>query len=98
MLEALDNDLQRVGVTIEQQKVKMVSCNFDGAAVMMGKHSGVATKLKERVGNYLVAIHYVAHCLELAVLDAVKEVPYLKTFQETVKEVFKYNFNVRDSR
>lgn len=74
MLEALDNGLERVGVTIEQQKVKMVGCNFDGAAVMMGKNSSVTTKLKERVGNYLVTIHCVAHCLKLAVLDTVKEV------------------------
>lgn len=34
----------------------------------------------------------VAHCLELAILDAVKEVPYLKIFQETVQAVFKYYY------
>ena len=56
---------------------------------MLGSKSSVAQKLKERVGNYLVPIHCVAHCLELAILDAVKEVPYLKTFQETVQAVFK---------
>lgn len=33
-------------------------------------------------------IHCVAHCLELAILDAVKEVP----FQETVQAVFKYYY------
>ena len=46
-------------------------------------------RLEERVGNYLVSILCAAHCLELTVLDAVKEVPYLTTFQETVKGTFK---------
>ena len=68
----------------------MVSCNFDGALVMLGSKSGVAQKLKERVSDYLMPILCVAHCLELAILDTVKEVPYLKTFQETVQAVFKY--------
>ena len=71
----------------------MVGCNFDGASVMLGSKSGVAQKLTERVGDYLVPIHCVAHCRELAILDAVKEVPYLKTFQETVQEV-KYSNNI----
>ena len=76
MLEAIDKGLERVGVNIEHQKKKMVGYNFDGASVMLAKKSGVAKTLKERVGNYLVSIHCVAHCLELPVLDAVKEVPY----------------------
>ena len=92
MLAAIDKGLERVGVSVEDQKKKMVGCNFDGASVMLGSKSGVAQKLKERVGNYLVPIHCVAHCLELAILDAVKEVPYLKTFQETVEAVFKYYY------
>lgn len=92
MLAAIDKGLERVGVSVEDQKKKMVGCNFDGASVMLGSKSGVAQKLKERVGNYLVPIHCVAHCLEIAILDAVKEVPYLKTFQETVQVVFKYYY------
>ena len=86
----IDKGLERVGVSVEDQKKKMVGCNFDGALVMLGSKSGVAQKLKERVSDYLVPILCVAHCLELAILDTVKEVPYLKTFQETVQAVFKY--------
>ena len=65
---------------------------------LLGSKSGVAQKLKERVGNYLVPIHCVAHCLELAILDAVKEVPYLKTFQEIVQAVFKYYYSPKKRR
>ena len=71
----------------------MVGCNFDGASVRLGKQFGVAKRLEERVGNYHVSIHCVAHCLEVAILDAVKEVPYLTTFQETVKGIFKYCYH-----
>lgn len=92
MLAAIDKGLERVEVSVEDQKKKMVGCNFDGASVKERSKSGVAQKLKERVGNYLVPIHCVAHCLELAILDAVKEVPYLNTFQETVQAVFKYYY------
>ena len=31
MLAAIDKGLKRVGVSVEDQKKKMVSCNFDGA-------------------------------------------------------------------
>ena len=57
MLAAIDKGLERVGVSVEDQKKKMVGCNFDGASVMLGSKSGVSQKLKERVGNYLVPIH-----------------------------------------
>ena len=92
MLTAIDKGLERVGASVEEQKKKMVGSNFDGASVMLVSKSGVAQKLKERVGDYLVPIHRVAHCLELAILDAVKEVQYLKTFQETVQAVLKYYY------
>lgn len=94
MLVAIDKGLGRVGVSVEDQKKKMVGCNFDGASIMLGSKSGVAEKLKERVGDYLVPIHCVAHCLELAILDAAKEVPYLKTFQA----VFKYYYSPKKRR
>lgn len=37
-------------------------------------------------------LHCVAHNLELAVLDAVKTVPYLETFHETIRQVFKFYY------
>ena len=54
----MDKGLDRVGVNVKHQKEKMVSCNFEGVAVMLAKQSGVAKKkLKDRLGNYLVSIH-----------------------------------------
>ena len=58
----MDKGLDRVGVNVKHQKEKMVSCNFEGVAVMLAKQSGVAKKkLKDRLGNYLVSIHQNEH-------------------------------------
>lgn len=55
----------------------MVSANFDGASVTMGSKTGVIAKIRQEVSNILQT-HCVAHKLELAILDAVKEMPILK--------------------
>lgn len=68
---------------------KLVSVNFDGAAVMMGKKTGVATKFAD-IAPHVIPMHCVAHKLELSVLDAVKQAKYLGKFEETVKGIFKF--------
>lgn len=71
---------------------KLVGCNFHGASVMMGKKSGVAVQIQGKVPHQIVVLHCVAHNLELGVLDAVKTIPYLTTFDETVRLVFKFYY------
>ena len=51
----------------------------DGAAVMVGRRSGVATQLKEH-NPEIVSLHCGAHRLALASSQAAQHVPYLKTF------------------
>ncbi|XP_015763634.1 PREDICTED: zinc finger protein 862-like [Acropora digitifera] len=92
VLGGIDKALSRVGVTVETQSKKMVGSNFDGASVMMGQKTGVATRLKERIGNHHVTTHCVAHNLELAIADAIKEVSHYSKFEETVKGIFKFYF------
>ena len=60
-------------------KQKLVGCNFDGASVMMGSKTGVAKRISELVVHNII-IFCVAHNLELAVVDAIKNVPYLQKF------------------
>lgn len=43
----MDKGLDRVGVNVKHQKEKMVSCNFEGVAVMLAKQSGVAKRKTE---------------------------------------------------
>lgn len=71
----------------ETLKKKLVGCNFDGASVMMGKKSGVAVQIQKKVPQPVVILHCVAHNL-----DAVKTVPYLETFHETIRQVFKFYY------
>lgn len=84
---AVTTSLETIDIDQETLKKKLVGCNFDGASVMMGKKSGVAVQIQKKVPQPVVILHCVAHNLELAVLDAVKTVPYLETFHETIRQV-----------
>lgn len=92
VLEGIERGLKSVGFGIEDLKKKVIGCNFDGAAVMLGKKGGVAKKLEDKVGHPVVAIHCVAHNLELGVLDAVKSVKYMSKFQETIHQIYKFYY------
>ena len=75
--------------TLEQ---KLVGCNFDGASVMLGSKTGVATQLNERVNQNIVIMHCVAHNLELGVGDAIKSIPYLQYFMNSVSQIFRFYY------
>lgn len=89
---AITTGLETIDIDEETLKKKLVGCNFDGASVMMGKKSGVAVQIQKKVQQPVVILHCVAHNLELAVLDAVKTIPYLETFDETIRQVFKFYY------
>ena len=61
----------------------------DGAAVMVGKRKGVATRFKSKNGH-CVSIHCLAHRLNLCTSQASKNIKYLKTFEETLSNLFYY--------
>ncbi|XP_021365405.1 zinc finger protein 862-like [Mizuhopecten yessoensis] len=93
VLTGIDEALNSVGLSRELLDSKLVGCNFDGAAVMLGSKTGVATRMRERlVGRDIVVLHCVAHNLELGVLDAIKQVKYLTIFQSTVQLVYKFYY------
>lgn len=62
---------------------------MDGASVNIGATNGGARKLSDCVSHPVVVIHCVAHRLELGVLDATKELPYLDHFEQTTKRIYK---------
>lgn len=90
VLEGIDRALLRVGITVET-KEKDDWLKLDGASVMMSKMSGVAATPRERIGDHHITTHCVAH-FELAVTDAIKEVPYYTKFDDIVKGAFKFYF------
>ena len=67
---------------------KLVGFGSDGAAVMIGRVSGVATRLKHKQ-PVLISIHCVAHRLALAAGQAGEKVPFLSTrFKPTLRQLF----------
>ena len=81
---------QHYGVEKEEWEKKLVGFGSDGASVNVGVRAGVATRLKDRI-PHLVAIHCIAHRLELGVLDAIKEDPLL---QECLQMLYRYKTTV----
>ena len=70
---------------LERKGLSLAKCfgfGSDGASVMTGRRSGVATRMRER-SPHLVNIHCMAHRLNLCSSQASKDVPYLKTFEKT---------------
>ena len=55
-------------------KNNLVGQACDGAAVISGKHSGVQARIKEQA-KCAFYIHCSAHCLNLVLVDVVKNVP-----------------------
>ena len=68
---------------------KLKGFGSDGAAVMVGKRSGVATRLKE-VSPHCVNIHCMAHRFNLCTSQASKNVTYVKEFEKILTDLFYY--------
>ena len=62
----------------------------DGAAVMLGKHNGLAKIMNDWAEETIYTVHCMAHRLHLAMRKAVKSVPYYRQFEDLVNEV--HNF------
>ena len=67
----------------------MVGFGADGVSVMMGHKGGVAALLKAVV-PHLIDIHCVAHRLQLSVLDAIRDHPYISEFESGLKKLFSF--------
>ena len=64
-------------------RAKVVFLCADGAAVNMGRVNGVAAKLRTEVGH-LVAVHCIAHRLELGITKAIKGEARLQKLNEVL--------------
>ncbi|XP_070822086.1 E3 SUMO-protein ligase KIAA1586-like [Chaetodon trifascialis] len=97
--EALLNCLNSAGFSEEWLQKNWVSFVSDGASVMLGKNTGVATRLTARYPS-LFTWHCMNHRLELAVSDAVDEVQavnHFKVFMEKIHNLYSQsNKNARE--
>ena len=69
---------------------KVFSFGSDGASVMTGVRTGVATRLKQH-NPEMISFHCGAHKLALASSQAAQYVPYLKTFDSNLVTLY-YHF------
>ena len=75
-----------------------ISFVSDGASVMLGKNSGVATRLTARY-PHLFTWHCMNHRLELAVNDAVDEVKAVNHFKAFMDKLYSlYSQSNKNSR
>lgn len=68
-------------------KNHLIGQAYDGAAVMSGKHSGVQARIREQA-RYPLYIHCSAHCLNLVLVDAVKDVPKADEFFALLQSLY----------
>ena len=61
---------------------------YDGASVMQGKRSGVATRIKQDVPHAL-PVHCLAHSLYLCLQVAGRQIPLLRDALDTVRDIVK---------
>lgn len=89
---ALIDILSKLQIPLE----KVTAFGSDGAAVMVGRRNGVATKLKDRI-PHLVAVHCVAHRLALATAHASDSIAYIKKYSITLQTIYYFfqNSSVR---
>ncbi|XP_021339253.1 zinc finger protein 862-like [Mizuhopecten yessoensis] len=85
LFEAMEKCLTDHGLDLKKVK----GFGSDGASVMVGKHNGVATKVKGK-SPHCVNIHCMAHRFNLATSQASKHIPYLQEFEKTLSDLYYY--------
>ncbi|KAJ8892355.1 hypothetical protein PR048_004935, partial [Dryococelus australis] len=106
IFSSLMSHLKSLGFTEEFLSEHFISLTCDGAAVMFGSRSGVATLFKEKC-HPIVVWHCASHRLELSINDAIKEVddlnlswtnytPYTTHLQKNARELKKLTFCPQD--
>ncbi|KAJ8318234.1 hypothetical protein KUTeg_003325 [Tegillarca granosa] len=86
--KAIDKSMKNYGC--ENWKEKVVAMGCDGAKVNIGVHDSVATRMKDEGRDYVLAVHCIAHRLELGVLSAIKNNNYLATVQDMLNKIHKH--------
>lgn len=77
--------LQEEGLSVD----KLKGFGSDGASVMVGRKSGVATRVKQK-SPHCINIHCIAHCFNLYTSQASRNIPVLKEFEGTISDLYYY--------
>lgn len=85
LFQAIEKCIGDKGLNINQVK----GFGSDGASVMVGRHSGVATRVKHK-SPHCVSIHCMAHRFNLATCQASKNITFMKDFEKTLSDLYYY--------
>ncbi|KAG1960228.1 PR domain-containing protein [Pimephales promelas] len=78
---------------------KTVAMGADGAAVNLGRKGGVSTKLQEDAGKHIIPFHCMPHRMELALLAAQKDSPWVGNVYNLLHLIWKtYHFSSKSRR
>lgn len=98
ILDSLLGCLHSHGMTEEYLRSKLVCVACDGAAVMLGRKSGLKKLLTERFPS-VIFWHCANHRLELAVGDTIKEVSGINRFKAFIDKLYVlYHASPKNSR
>ena len=62
----------------------------DGTATVMGRKTGVGVQLKSKYAPLILQTHCVAHRLNLACVDSIKEKDFLVKFRDKFTNLFNF--------
>ncbi|XP_046574757.1 transmembrane protein C17orf113-like [Haliotis rubra] len=85
LFKAIQSALNEEGLSMS----KVYGFGSDGAAVMVGRKSGVAKSVKDN-SPHCVNIHCMAHRFNLATSQASKNIDELKSFEKTLVDLYYY--------
>ncbi|XP_048037434.1 E3 SUMO-protein ligase KIAA1586-like [Megalobrama amblycephala] len=98
MYKSLRNSLRQAGLDDEFLGKNLICIATDGAAVLTGRVGGLVTKLKQDFPK-VQSIHCLAHRLELAVKDSLKEVAGCNQFEFFISKLYAlYNQSSKNAR
>ena len=98
ILDSLLNCLLSYGMTEEYLKTKLVCVACDGAAVMLGRKTGLKKLLTDKFPS-VIFWHCANHRLELAVGDTIKEVSGINRFKAFLDKLYVlYHASPKNSR
>ncbi|RXN13585.1 macrophage mannose receptor 1-like protein [Labeo rohita] len=98
MYKSLRKSLRQAGLDDEFLGKNLICIATDGAAVLTGRVGGLVTKLKQDFPK-VQSIHCLAHRLELAVKDSLKEVAGCNQFEFFISKLYTlYNQSSKNAR
>ena len=90
LYKSLIGCLENAGLSIEVLKQQLIGFCSDGASNMTGKVKGLATLLRQTVGEHLQLFHCLAHRLELAVNSTVNDLNPVSHFQSFLDGLYAF--------